>query len=68
MKMKDYRKLTNEELSNELDNLRTDLEQETSMDGSGELGGRIYKGYEPFFNAIYAEMDKRGLYEDDYSK
>lgn len=66
--MKDYSKLSDEALFEELDNLRTELEQETSMDGSGELGERIYKGFEPFFNAIYAEMDKRGLYEDDYSE
>lgn len=66
--MKDYSKLTNEEVFNELDNLRTSLEQDEAMDGSGECGERIYKGYEPFFNAIYAEMDKRGLSENDYSE
>lgn len=65
--MKDYRKLSDEELFNELDKLHTSLERENEMDGSGELGYRIYKGYEPFFNAIYTEMDRRGLSENDYS-
>lgn len=65
--MKDYSKLTNEELFNELDKLHTSLERDNEMDGSGELGGVIYKGYEPFFNAVYAEMDKRGLSDNDYT-
>ena len=66
--MKDYSKLTNEALFNELDRLHMSLEEDEAMDGSGELAYRIYKGYEPFFNAIYAEMDKRGLSENDYSE
>ena len=57
----DYSKLSDEELSNSLDKLEMSLAQDEAMDGSGELGGIIYKGYEPYFNAIYAEMDKRGL-------
>lgn len=66
--MKDYSKLSDEALLDELGKLHMSLEIDNSMDGSGELGGIIYKGYEPFFNAIYAEIDKRGLFENDYSE
>ena len=62
--MKDYSKLTNEELFNELDMLEMSLAQDDAMDGSGELGGIIYEGYEPFFDAVSAEMNKRGLSSD----
>lgn len=65
--MKDYSVLTDEALFNELDKLHTSLERDNEMDGSGELGGIIYQSYERFFNAIYEEMDKRGLSENDYS-
>ena len=63
--MKAYRELTDTELLNELENLRTGLEQDIEMDGSGELSGIIYEGYERFFNAVYEEMDARGLCEDE---
>ena len=63
--MKDYSKLSDESLFDELDKLDTSLEQDEAMDGSGELGEKIYRGYEPFFNAIYAEIHKRGLYNND---
>lgn len=62
--MKDYRNLTDEALFDELNMLHESLEMDNAMDGSGELGGIIYESYEPFFNAVYAEMDRRGLNED----
>lgn len=65
--MKDYSKLSDEALFDALDKLHMSLEIDNSMDGSGELGHVIYESYEPHFNAIYAEMDKRGLSENDYS-
>ena len=36
-----------------------------AMDGSGELGGVIERRYQPLFDAVYAEIDKRGLYVND---
>lgn len=63
--MKDYRKLTDEELFNELNNLHAGLGQEEEMDENGFIVERIYKMYEPFFDAVIAEMDNRGLYEHE---
>ena len=63
--MKDYSKLSDEELFEALDKLHMSLEQADAMDGSGELGGVIERRYQPLFDAVYAEIDKRGLYVDD---
>lgn len=66
--MKDYSKLTDEELNEELAKLEESMEQNLIMDGSGELGGKISEGYDAYFNAIYLELNKRGLVPevDDY--
>lgn len=55
--------MSTEELENELKRLHQDLEQELSMDGSGELGGVIHKSYEPYFGFIYKLLSER----DDYN-
>ena len=34
---------------------------ELSMDGSGDLYDIILKGFEPYFNAMIAEFEKRGI-------
>jgi len=66
--MKDYTKMTTEELVLELDKLNLGLEMDLMMDGSGELGGIISEGYDKYFNAIYEELSNRPDYvftEDD---
>ena len=54
--MIDYSKMTTAELVNELNKLELGLEMDMMMDGSGELGGIISKGYDKYFNAIYEEF------------
>ena len=61
--MNNFKEMSTEELENELERLHQDLEQELSMDGSGELGGVIYKSYEPYFGVIYKLLSER----DDYN-
>jgi hypothetical protein len=63
--MKDYSKMTTEELVLELDKLELGLEMDLIMDGSGELGGVISEGYDKYFEKIYEELDKRPDYEFD---
>ena len=60
---KHVKEMSTEELENELERLHQDLEQELSMDGSGELGGVIYKSYEPYFGVIYKLLSEK----DDYN-
>jgi len=57
--MKDYAKMTTEELVSELDKLNLGLEMDLIMDGSGELGGIISKGYDKYFDAIYQVLNER---------
>ena len=57
--MKDYTKMTTEELVLELDKLNLGLEMDLMMDGSGELGGIIGNGYEKYFDAIYQVLNER---------
>jgi len=57
--MKDYTKMTTEELVLELDKLNLGLEMDLMMDGSGELGGVIGKSYEKHFDAIYQVLNER---------
>lgn len=63
--MIDYSKMTTVELVDELNKLELSLEQDLIMDGSGELGGIISKGYDKYFDAIYEELNKRSDYEFD---
>lgn len=60
--MKNYTKMTTEELVLELDKLNLGLEMDLMMDGSGELGGIISKGYDKYFNAIHEELSNRPDY------
>ena len=57
--MKDYAKMTTEELVSELYKLNLGLEMDLIMDGSGELGGIISKGYDKYFDAIYQVLNER---------
>jgi hypothetical protein len=57
--MIDYAKMTTEELVSELDKLNQALEMDLIMDGSGELGGIISKGYDKYFDAIYQVLNER---------
>lgn len=60
---KHFKEMSTEELENELEKLHQDLDKELSMDGSGELGGVIYKSYEPYFGTILKLLSER----DDYN-
>jgi len=62
MKLPDYKNYTTKALLEAQDTLYEDLDQNLAMDGSGELGGVIYKSYEPQFEAIEKELNGR----DDY--
>ena len=62
MKLPNYKNYTTKALLEAQDDLETDLDQNLAMDGSGELGGVIYKAYEPHFEAIQKELNNR----DDY--
>ena len=63
--MTDLTKLTIKELYQEMDELNQQLSIELSMDGSGELGGRIVEAFEPFFNRIEKEIESRPKEELD---
>ena len=63
-KMKDYSKMTTDELVNEYDRLETGLEMNLLMDGSAELGGVISKGYYVDIEAIEDELSKRDYFKD----
>ena len=56
---KDLTKLTIKQLYKEMENLHHELEAELSMDGSGELGGKIMEAFEPLFYRIEKEIDSR---------
>jgi len=58
-------KLTIKELYQEMDELNQQLSIELSMDGSGELGGKIIEYFEPFFNRIEKEIESRPKEELD---
>ena len=60
-KMTDYSLLTNEELLGAYNKLVEVQDMELSMDGSGDLYDIILKGFEPYFNAMIAEFEKRGI-------
>ena len=49
--MTDLTKLSIEELYQELESLETGLEMNLLMDGSGELGGKIYDDFQPLFRS-----------------
>jgi hypothetical protein len=57
--MKDLTKLTIKELYKEMGELHHQLEIELSMDGSGELGGKIMEDFEPLFDRIEDEIKSR---------
>jgi hypothetical protein len=57
--MRDYSKMTTAELVLELEKLEQGLEMDLMMDGSGELGGIISKGYDKYFDVIYQELNNR---------
>lgn len=57
--MTDLTKLTVEELYKEMEALQEGLEAELSMDGSGELGGKIMDDFEPRFDEIQAAIESR---------
>lgn len=63
MEIKDYSKLTDEELIRVENDMLEGLEIDTSMDGSGELGYKIYQSYEPHLKAIEREYQNRGLFD-----
>ena len=62
--MKNYSKITTEELVNEYDRLEKGLEMNLLMDGSGELGGVISKGYYVDIKAIEDELNKRDYFKE----
>ena len=62
--MKNYSKIATEELVNEYDRLETGLEMNLLMDGSGELGGVISKGYYVDIEAIEDELNKRDYFKE----
>lgn len=57
--MKDLTKLTIKELYQEMEAQQEGLEQNLLMDGSGELGGKIYEDFQPEFDRIQKEIDSR---------
>jgi hypothetical protein len=63
--MTDLTKLTIKELYQEMDELNQQLSIELSMDGSGELGGKIIEHFEPFFDRIEKEIESRPKEELD---
>ena len=62
MELPNYKNYTTKALLESRDTLETDLNMNLKMDGSGELGGAIYKPYKPHFEAIQKELNNR----DDY--
>ena len=52
-------KLTIKELYQKMEELERQLDIELSMDGSGELGGKIMKDFEPLFDQIQKEIESR---------
>ena len=48
-----------------MENLQCELEAELSMDGSGELGGKIMKDFDPLFDRIVKEIESRPKEELD---
>lgn len=59
--MKDYTVLTEQELFAELEKLEFAKECDFKMDGSGECGHLIEENFRPHFEAIEAELEKRGI-------
>lgn len=62
---RDLTKLTIEELYKEMEYLQRGLEVELSMDGSGELIGKIIDDFKPYFDRIEAEIESRSEEEHD---
>ena len=58
--MANLSEFTTQDLINQYDELDEALAMELLMDGSGELGGEIYKDYTDAMNAIQEELDRRG--------
>ena len=56
--------MTTDELVNEYGRLETELEMNLLMDGSGELGGVISKGYYVDIKPIEDELTKRDYFKD----
>lgn len=52
---------TVEQLHDSMHKLYEDYHRSLEMDGSGELGGMIWKGYEPYLKALEEEFEKRGI-------
>ena len=52
---------TVEQLHDNMNQLHEDYDQNLEMDGSGELGGTIWKGFQPYFEALEKEFEKRGI-------
>jgi hypothetical protein len=59
--MPNYSELSNEQLVEHFTKLQEEYTQACEMDGSGELGGVIWKGFEPHIDAIEYEINKRGI-------
>jgi len=63
--MENLQNYTTVELVAKLENLNLCLEMDLNMDGSGELGHIIHRNYEPFFDSLNEELNKRGYYEEE---
>jgi len=68
--MKTLNEMTNEELVKYYERLQEAEYQDNKMDGSGECGHIISKHYEPLYEALNIELEKRGIqmcewYESD---
>ena len=57
----DITKLSEQELFEHLEKLHECEMIDLKMDGSGELGHIISKGYEQSRQEVYDEMDRRGI-------
>ena len=64
MKLPNYKNYTTKALLESRDTLETDLDMNLKMDGSGELGGVISKGYYVDIEAIEDELNKRDYFKE----
>ena len=59
--IKDFSKLSNEELIERYHNLHEEWDMALEMDGSGECGGMIAGSFQPDICGIEKELNKRGI-------
>lgn len=64
--MKTLNEMTNEELVKYYENLQEAEYQDYKMDMSGDCGRIISKHYEPLYEALSIEFEKRDLQMDDW--